>query len=140
MEYKQSIQFMFEYGCPPIWLTRDFGDYCKNVVGAFFVEGEGYFESENGHRENDERLKGEFELERKVRLIYEIHERIWYVPGDRWRDMYPEFEDEREKNEFFDACDFVIKRMREIFGDEFSVHQYDEREIKERSWGCRKRQ
>lgn len=138
MEYKQSIRFMFEYGCPPLWVTRDYGDYHKNVVGPFFVSSNGYFE-DNGHREIEERLKGEVELEQKVQLIYEIHERIWYVPGDRWQDMYPEFKNEQEKKDFFDACDYVIKRMREIFGDELTVHEYDGQIIAERSCGCRKK-
>lgn len=138
MEYKQRIRFMFEYGCPPLWVTRDFGDYDKNVVGAFFVSSEGFFVTEHGTQIIEERLKGEVELEQKVQLIYEIHERIWYVPpGDCW-DMYAEFEDEQEKKDFFDACDHVIKRMKEIFGDEFSVYEYDGRIVNERSWGCKK--
>ena len=138
MEYKQTIRFMFDYGCPPLWVTRDFGDYHKNIVGCRFVNSEGYFE-DNGHRIIEERLKGEVGLEQKVQLIYEIHENIWYVPGDRWQDMYPEFDSEQQKAEFFDACDYVIKRMREIFGDEFTVHEADEQIIAERSWGCREK-
>lgn len=131
MEYKQEIRFMFEYGCPPLWVTRDYGDFDKNVVGSFFADSKGYF-TIDGHRETEERLKGEVELEQKVQLIYEIHERIWYVPEDRWQDMYPEFANECEKAEFFDACDYVIKRMREIFGSEFSVHEGDEQAVKRR--------
>lgn len=29
-------------------------------------------------------------------------------------------------------CEYVIKRMRELFGDEFTVWEYDERTVKER--------
>lgn len=40
MDYKQKIEFMFDYNCSPLWLTRD---YDKNVAGCWFVSAEGYF-------------------------------------------------------------------------------------------------
>lgn len=84
-------------------------------------------------------MKGEVELEQKVRLIDEIHLRLWDINEFPAGEPYIGFEDEQEKKDFFDACDYVIKRMKEIFGDEFSVHSFDEETIKNRSMGCRKR-
>lgn len=147
MEYKQSIRFSFDYDCSPIWLTRDYGDYDKNVVGDWLVNGDGYFDTDiysldgvkRDYKKLEPRLKGEYELERKVRLIYEIYCRIWDINEFPDGEPYIGFEDEREKTEFFDACDYVIKRMKEIFGDEFSVHKADAWIIAERALKCRKR-
>lgn len=146
MEYKQTIRFMFDYNCPPLWLTRDYGDYDKNVVGCWLVSSNGCFVGDDysldgkplDTREPEERLKGEFELEQKVKLIYEIYCRLWDINEFPAGEPYIGFEDEQEKKDFFDACDYVIKRMKEIFGDEFSAHEYDERLVNERSWGCKK--
>ena len=127
---KREIRFQFDYECDPIWLIGE---------GDWFISGEGYF-YQGDIREPEERLKGEYELERCVKLIYEIYCRIWNINNfGTYDDPYIGFEDEREKNDFFDACDYVIKRMREIFGDEFSVKENHERVIKERSLGCRKK-
>lgn len=147
MEYKQSIRFSFDYDCSPIWLTRDYGDYDKNVVGDWLVNGDGYFVADlysvDGKpldiRLPEERLKGEYELERCVKLIYDIYCRIWDINEFPAGEPYIGFEDEREKKDFFDACDYVIKRMREIFGDEFSVKENHERVVRERALGCREK-
>lgn len=136
---KREIIFQFDYNCSPIWV--------RDVLGPYLISSEGYFVSEcysfDGKSLDDEepepRLKGEVELERCVRLIYEIYCRIWDINNfGTYDDPYIGFVDEREKTEFFDACDFVIKRMREIFGDEFTVHKVYEQIVKERIWGCRK--
>lgn len=131
---------MFDYICSPIWLH---GDNC----GPWLVSSEGYFDGDlyslDGKKLDcklfDERLKGETELEQKVRLIYEIYHRIWDINEFPGGEPYIGFADEQEKTDFFDACDYVIKRMREIFGDEFAVHGSDEETIKNRSMDCRKR-
>ncbi|MDE7229302.1 MAG: hypothetical protein K2N56_02370 [Oscillospiraceae bacterium] len=136
---RREIKFMFDYNCSPIWACDKFCFY--------LVSSEGYFVSENyqfdGKSLDDEepepRLKGEVELERCVRLIYETFCRIWNINNfGSYEDPYIGFEDEQEKADFFDACDYVIKRMKEIFGDEFTVHEVHERIIKERCMDCRK--
>ncbi len=115
--------------------------------GDFLVNGDGYFYWDyytlDGQpediREPEERLKGEYELERRVKLIYDIYCRIWDINEFPAGEPYIGFEDEREKKDFFDACDYVIKRMKEIFDEEFSVNEYDERVVKERALGCREK-
>lgn len=130
---KREIRFQFDYDCAPIWLTSE-GDYLISAEGSF----ESTFFDLGGRPE--ERLKGEYELERCVRLIFEIYCRIWNINNfGTYDDPYIGFEDEQEKTEFFDACDYVIKRMKEIFGDEFSVNEYDARVVDERAFECRKR-
>lgn len=130
---KREIRFQFDYDCAPIWLTGE-GDYLISAEGSF----ESTFSDLGGRPE--ERLKGEYELERRVRLIFEIYCRIWNINNfGTYDDPYIGFEDEQEKTEFFDACDYVIKRMKEIFGDEFSVNEYDARVVDERAFECRKR-
>ena len=127
---KREIEFQFDYNCAPIWLIGE---------GDWLISGEGYFVECRfpDILEPEERLKGEFELEQKVKLIYEIYCRLFDINEFPAGEPYIGFEDEREKKDFFDACDYVIKRMKEIFGDEFSVHEYDERLVNERSWGCK---
>lgn len=136
---KREIVFMFDYNCSPIWV--------RDIVGDYLISSEGYFVDEcysfDGklldYEEPEPRLKGEVELERCVRLIYEIYCRIWNTNNfGSYEDPYIGFEDEQEKAEFFDACDYVIRRMKEIFGDEFTVHKVHERVIKERCMDCRK--
>ena len=80
----------------------------------------------------DNRLKGESELEQKVKLIYDIYCRIWDINEFPDGEPYLGFSSEQERNDFFDACDYVIKRMSELFGDEFTVWEYDERTVKNR--------
>lgn len=136
---KREIKFMFDYNCSPIWVN--------DIIGPFLVSSEGYFVDElysfDGKsldkEEPEPRLKGELKLERCVRLIYETYCRIWNTDNfGSYEDPYIGFEDEQEKAEFFDACDYVIKRMKEIFGEEFSVHESTERLVNKRSWGCKK--
>ena len=137
---KQEIKFMFDYGCPPLWL-------CGDNNGPWLVSSDGYFvddfSSVDGKqldiRLPEERLKCEYELERCVKLIYDIYCCIWDINEFPAGEPYIGFEDEREKNDFFDACDYVIKRMREIFGNEFTVHKYTETVVKERALGCRQK-
>lgn len=131
MKPLRTIRFMFDYECSPIWL-------CGDEFGDWLVSSEGYFVS-RGNKVPEERLKGEVELEQKVRLIDEIYKRLWDINEFPAGEPYIGFASEQEKTDFFDACDYVIKRMREIFGDEFSVHKPNEETIKKRSWGCRKR-
>lgn len=136
---KREICFQFDYECSPIWVN--------DIIGFYLISSEGYFVGErysfDGKALDDEepepRLKGEAELERCVRLIYETYCRIWNINNfGTYDDPYIGFENEQEKTEFFDACDYVIKRMKEIFGDEFSVREFDERLVNERSLGCKK--
>lgn len=129
---KREIKFQFDYECAPIWLIGE---------GDWLISSEGYFVGcySLDILEPEERLKGEVELEQKVQLIYDVYCRIWDINEFPAGEPYIGFEDEREKTEFFDACDYVIKRMREIFGDEFTVREYDGQIIAERSWGCRKK-
>lgn len=135
---KREITFQFDYNCPPLWLHGD-------DVGPRLVSGDGYFVGDdytvNGKPldigKTEERLKGEVELEQKVKLIYEIYCRLFDIKEFPAGEPYIGFENEQEKKDFFDACDYVIKRMREIFGDEFSVHESTERLVNERSWGCK---
>ena len=141
MQHNGKIEFMFDYSSSPIWLH---GDNC----GPWLVSSEGYFDGDlynlDGEKLDcklyDERLKGEVELEQKVQLIYDVYCRIWNINNfGTYKDPYIGFENEQEKTEFFDACDYVIKRMREIFGDEFTVHKPNEQIIAKRSLGCRKK-
>lgn len=129
---KREINFQFDYNCAPIWLIGE---------GDWLISSEGYFVCcvFPDTLEPDERLKGEVELERCVKLIYEIYCRILDINEFPAGEPYIGFEDEREKTEFFDACDYVIRRMREIFGDEFTVFKYDEQIIAKRSLGCREK-
>ena len=139
MEPLRKVRFQFDYNCPPLWLNGD-------KIGPWLVSSDGYFVGDDYSldgefldiRAPEERLKGEFELERYIRLIYEIYCRIWDINEFPDGEPYIGFEDEQEKAEFFDACDYVIRRMKEIFGDEFTVHEYDEKIIKERCMDCRK--
>lgn len=140
MKPKRTIKFSFDYNCPPLWLHGE-------NIGCWLVSSEGYFVGDDytvdgeplDTRTTEERLKGEVELEQKVKLIYEIYCRLFDINEFPAGEPYLGFSSEQEKTDFFDACDYVIKRMREIFGDEFSVNKYDEEAIRERSWGCRKR-
>ena len=133
---KREIEFQFDYNCAPIWLIGE---------GDWLISGEGYFVGNVysldgkplGIRKPEERLKGEFELEQNVKLIYEIYCRLFDINEFPAGEPYIGFEDEQEKKDFFDACDYVIKRMKEIFGDEFSVKESTERLVNERSWGCK---
>lgn len=130
---KCEIKFMFDYDCAPIWLIGE---------GDWLISSEGYFVGclFPDTVEPEERLKGEVELEQKVQLIYDVYCRIWNINNfGTYKDPYIGFENEQEKTEFFDACDYVIKRMREIFGDEFTVHKPHEQIIAKRSLGCRKK-
>ncbi|GEM_PF-6421063 len=139
MRFNGTIKFMFDYNCPPLWL---YGGNC----GPWLVNSGGYFDGDvyslDGKKldckEFDERLNGETELEQKLQLIYDIYCRIWDINEFPAGEPYIGFEDEQEKAEFFDACDYVIKRMSELFGADFSVDEYDERIIRERSLDCRK--
>ncbi len=139
MKPLRTVRFQFDYNCPPLWLNGD-------KTGPWLVSSDGCFVGDDyssegeflDNRAPDERLKGEFELERCVRLIYEIYCRIWDINEFPTGEPYVGFADEQEKKDFFDACDYVIKRMKEIFGDEFIVREVDERIIKERLWDCRK--
>lgn len=134
MEPQRTIKFQFDYECAPIWLS---GDEC----GDWLVSSEGNFVDsldDLSIKVREERLKGEVELEQKVRLIDEIYLKLWDINQFPDGEPYLGFEDEQEKKDFFDACDYVIKRMREIFGDEFSVHKSTERLVNGRSWGCKK--
>ncbi len=141
MRYNGTIEFMFDYNCAPLWLD---GDDC----GPWLVNSEGYFDGDlyslDGKKLDcklfDERLTGEKELERCVNLVYDIYCRIWDINEFPGGEPYIGFEDEQEKTDFFDACDYVIKRMRELFGEQFSVHEYDGKVVRERSLGCREKQ
>ncbi len=116
------------------------GDVLVNGGGYFYWDYYTLDGQPKDIREPEERLKGEYELERRVKLIYEIYCRIWDINNfGTYDDPYIGFEDEREKTEFFDACDYVIKRMKKIFGDEFTVNKYDETVVKERALGCRQK-
>lgn len=137
---KREIKFMFEYNCAPLWFSGD-------NYGSWLVSSDGYFVADDysvdgkplDNRLPEERLKGEYELERCVKLIYDIYCRIWDINEFPAGEPYIGFEDEREKKDFFSACDYVIKRMREIFGNEFTVNKYDETVVKERALGCRQK-
>ncbi|MDE7361049.1 MAG: hypothetical protein K2N38_03845 [Oscillospiraceae bacterium] len=133
---KREIKFQFDYNCAPIWLIGE---------GDWLISSEGYFVGDvyslDGKpldtREPEDRLKGEVELEQKVKLIYEIYCRLFDINEFPAGEPYIGFEDEQEKKDFFDACNYVIKRMKEIFGEDFSVHEYDERLVNKRSLGCK---
>lgn len=84
------------------------------------------------HKVPEDLLKGENELEKKVNQIYEIHGKIFDINNFPNGEPYLGFTDKKEENCFFDACDFVINRMKEIFGDDFIVNERDEKIIKER--------
>ena len=125
------IVFRFDYNSSPILLSGKYGRFVN-----CFVSGNGYFigDMENMNLKVPEpRLKGEYELEQKVKLVYDIYCRIWDV--DRILEggsPYLGFSSDREREIFFDACDHVIKRMSELFGDEFTVWENDERTVRER--------
>lgn len=126
---------MFDYDCAPLWLSGDFGDGWDNICGDWLVNREGYFESPflGGEGKVPEtRLKGETELEQKVKLIFEIYCRIWDINEFPDGEPYLGFADEQEMDDFYDACEYVIKQMKELFGDEFIVHESAERRVKER--------
>lgn len=127
---KREIKFQFDYNCAPIWLIGE---------GDWLISSEGYFVECRfpDILEPEDRLKGEVELEQKVKLIYEIYCRLFDINEFPAGKPYIGFEDEQEKKDFFDTCDYVIKRMKEIFGEEFSVHESTERLVNERSWGCK---
>lgn len=135
---KREIKFQFDYFGTPIWLVGK---------GDRLISGDGYFYEDiytsDGKpkytKDPEERLKGEFQLEQKVQFIYDVYCRIWDMNEFPDGEPYIGFEDEQEKTEFFDACDYVIKRMSELFGDEFTVHSSYEETIKNRSMDCRKR-
>ena len=134
MEPLRTLKFQFVYDCAPIWM---FGD----EFGPWLVSSEGYFVDsldDPSIKVREERLKGEVELEQKVKLIDEIYLKLWDINEFPDGEPYLGFENEQEKKDFFDACDYVIERMREIFGNEFSVHESTERLVNERSWGCKK--
>lgn len=129
---KRKIKFQFDYNCTPLWLSCE-GDVLVNGDGYFYWDYYTLDGQPEDIREPEERLKGEYELERRVKLIYEIHNRLFDINEFPAGEPYLGFSNEQEKKDFFDACDYVIKRMREIFGDEFTVNEIDERIIKERS-------
>lgn len=133
MEPKRTIKFMFDYNCAPLWLG---GDEC----GCWLVSSDGYFIDDcytvdgrpHFSKIPEERLKGEIELEQKVRFIYDVHNRLFDINEFPDGEPYLGFANEREKEDFYKACECVINRMSEIFGDEFTVHDTDLRVIKER--------
>lgn len=129
MEPLRTVRFQFDYNCPPLWLNGD-------KIGPWLVSGDGYFVDGDppNFRVPEERLKGEFELERCVKLIYEIYCRIWDINEFPDGEPFLGFADESEKTEFFDACEYVVKRMKEIFGDEFEIREIEERLIKKRNF------
>ncbi|MCH5197027.1 MAG: hypothetical protein J1F28_09940 [Oscillospiraceae bacterium] len=125
-----KIVFRFDYNSSPILLS---GRPCG--VGDFFVNSDGYFVSDWDDMRvkiPDDRLKGETELEQKVKLIYQIYRQIWDISGFSDGEPYLGFTNEQERNDFFDACDYVIRRMKKLFGDEFTVWEYDERTVEKR--------
>ena len=124
------IKFQFEYDCPPIWLVG-----WRDEFGPWLVSSKGYFVDDPDDMSinvPEECLKGEVELEQKVKLIYEIYCRIWDINEFPTGEPYLGFENEQEKTVFYEACEYVIKRMRELFGDKFTVFESDERTVKER--------
>ena len=131
---KREIVFQFDYNCSPIWV--------RDIIGPYLVSSEGYFVGERYSFDGtardcgdpEPRLKGEVELERCVRLIYEIYCRIWDINEFPDGEPFLGFADESEKTEFFDACEYVVKRMKEIFGDEFEIRENEERLIKKRNF------
>ena len=129
MKPLRTIRFQFDYNCPPLWLNGD-------KIGPWLVSGDGCFVDGDptNFRVPEERLKGEFELERCVKLIYEIYCRIWDINEFPDGEPFLGFADESEKTDFFDACEYVVKRMKEIFGDEFVIREIEERLIKERKF------
>ncbi len=137
MEPLRTIKFQFDYNCAPIWLIGE-GDWLISSKGYFVGDSYSLDGKPLDIREPEDRLKGEVELEQKVKLIYEIHNRLFDINEFPAGEPYLGFENEQEKKDFFDACDYVIERMREIFGNEFSVHESTERLVNERSWGCKK--
>lgn len=135
MKPLRTVRFQFDYNCPPLWLNGD-------KIGPWLVSSDGYFvgdfysldEKFLDIRVPEERLKGEYELERCVRLIYEIYCRIWDINVFPDVEPFLGFADETEKTEFFDACEYAVKRMKELFGDEFEIREMNERLIKERNF------
>lgn len=128
------IKFSFDYYCSPIWLLgKNCGDWLINSNGYFYSD----TTSKNGEdvqkKVYDERLKGEIELEKMVNKIYDIHNHLFNINEFPGGNPYLGFKDEMEENDFYNACDYVIKRMREIYGDIFSVNAEDEKSIKERT-------
>lgn len=137
---KREIKFMFDYDCAPIWLIGDdYWDYLVSSDGYFIgiryilVNARTWKEKTTEIRIPEKRLKGEVELEEKVKLIFETYSRIWEMDISPNSKPFIGFANEKEKNNFYDACEFVIKRMEEIFGDEFSVHESHKRLIQKRT-------
>lgn len=126
MKQDRRIEFQFDYKCAPIWLDGD-------VPGNYLISSEGSFVDPDPDGKNvpEERLKGEVELEREVKLIYNIYSNLWRINKNYNEDplLFCGFTDEHERTEFFGACNYVIKRMKEIFGSEFYVGDYTFEEL-----------
>lgn len=113
------------------------GDNC----GDWLISSQGYFFSVMTNNDNkqiekkvpEKRLKGEIELEKNVQLIYDIHSNLFDINEFPNGEPYLGFTDKNEEKRFFDACDYVIKRMKELFDDEFIVNEEDKEAIKNRS-------
>ncbi len=127
---KREIKFMFDYNCAPLWLSgEEYWDYLVNSNGYFvgfrytLISLEPFEEETTEIRVPENRLKGEVELEEKVKLIFETYSRIFEWDTFQGGKPFGAFADENDKNNFYDACDYVVKRMKEIFGDEFSVYE-----------------
>lgn len=134
------ITFMFDFDCAPLWLSgEEYWDYLVSSNG-YFIGFRYTLVSVNPLKEEiteiripENRLKGEVELEEKVKLIFETYSRIWEMDISQGGKPFVGFADEEDKNNFYDACDYVLKRMKEIFGDEFSVHESHMKLIRKRS-------
>lgn len=124
---------MFDYNCTPIWLSdENYGDWLISSDGYFYAD----IHNANGvkidKKVQEERLKGEKKLEKDVKLIYDIYSCLFDINEFPNGQPFLGFKDKNEETKFFDACDYVIKRMREIFGRDFSVFERDEKKITER--------
>lgn len=127
------ICILFDYTQPCLWLDGDDVPIAKPV----YVNSEGYFASDyypvvrrfaDGSYElgekivwkyPEERLKGQYELERKVNYINETYSKLFI--DNEVEFSYKGFDSEEDERIFDDAVRFVYKKLVELLGADYEI-------------------
>ena len=116
-----KLRILFDYGADFLWLSDD------GMYTDVHINSDGYFESNyyfptQSHevwKYPEERLKGQYELERKVNYINETYPKLFI--DNEVEFSYRGFDSEEDERIFDDAVRFVYKKLVELLGDDYEI-------------------